>query len=274
VILDNIRARAHFIIILTPSALENCNEPGDWLRREIETAMDEKRNIVPLMMEGFDFGNPLVNETLTGKLALLSGYNGLRIPADYALEAMVRLRERYLNVALSDVFLQPLSNFAKEVTESQKVSADNEDLIESTQLSEQELFEFNYLHSLRRIPIMGRIVASAPVPVPASDFGYFDIETSIDVDESLIPLGHERKQLFALEVDGDSMVDAMVNDGDIVILKAMSKDEIVRNGEMVVVWLPARGESTLKYFYEENKFYRLQPANPTMAPSLSVKMSH
>ena len=53
VILDNIRARAHFLVILTPSALERCHEPGDWLRREIETAIDEKRNIVPLMMESW-----------------------------------------------------------------------------------------------------------------------------------------------------------------------------------------------------------------------------
>ena len=53
IILDNIRARAHFLVILTPSALERCHEPGDWLRREIETAIDEKRNIVPLMMESW-----------------------------------------------------------------------------------------------------------------------------------------------------------------------------------------------------------------------------
>ena len=43
IITQNIRGRAHFLIILTPSALERCNEPGDWLRREIELAMDAKR---------------------------------------------------------------------------------------------------------------------------------------------------------------------------------------------------------------------------------------
>ena len=46
IIVSNIKARAHFIVILTPTALDRCNEPGDWLRREIETAIDEKRNIV------------------------------------------------------------------------------------------------------------------------------------------------------------------------------------------------------------------------------------
>ena len=51
VILENITSRAHFLIVLTPSALERCSEPGDWLRREIETAIDSKRNIIPLMLE-------------------------------------------------------------------------------------------------------------------------------------------------------------------------------------------------------------------------------
>ena len=55
IILGNLRARAHFLVILTPSALERCNEPGDWLRREIETAIDEKRNIIPLFFDGFNF---------------------------------------------------------------------------------------------------------------------------------------------------------------------------------------------------------------------------
>src|SRR5262245_30437467 len=54
-ILTNIKARAHFLVLLTPSALERCDDPHDWLRREIETALDSQRNIVPLMLEGFDF---------------------------------------------------------------------------------------------------------------------------------------------------------------------------------------------------------------------------
>src|SRR5215207_7329645 len=69
VIVSNIRARAHFILILTPTALDRCSQPGDWLRREIETAVDEKRNIIPLLFDGFNFGSPSVVEKLTGKLA-------------------------------------------------------------------------------------------------------------------------------------------------------------------------------------------------------------
>ncbi len=59
IITSNIRARAHFLIILTPTALDRLNEPGDWLRREIEIAIDEKRNIVPLFFKEFRFGNSL-----------------------------------------------------------------------------------------------------------------------------------------------------------------------------------------------------------------------
>jgi hypothetical protein len=71
IILGNIRARAHFLALLTPSALENCSDPNDWLRREIETAIDEKRNIVPLFFDGFDFGSPSIAKYLTGKLSML-----------------------------------------------------------------------------------------------------------------------------------------------------------------------------------------------------------
>ena len=271
VIVENIKYRAHFIVILSPSALERCSESDDWLRREIELAIGEKRNIVPVMMEGFDFDSPLSAQALTGKLSLLRKYNAMRIYSEYFDAAMDKLRQRCLNIALSDVALQPLSNIAKELTESQKKIADNEILVGPAKLLEQESLETEYLNKLMRIPIVGRIVASEPVLIPRSDFNYYDAEMSVLVGESLIPISYARKNLFALEVDGDSMIDAMVNDGDIVILKAISKDEKVRNGEMVAVWLSARDESTLKYFYEEDKCYRLQPANPTMGPIIISK---
>ena len=82
VILGNITARAHFLVLLTPSALERCDDPADWLRREIETALANQRNIVPLMLEGFDFGTPKIASQLTGTLAALKHYNGLSIPPD------------------------------------------------------------------------------------------------------------------------------------------------------------------------------------------------
>ncbi len=119
---------------------------------------------------------------------------------------------------------------------------------------------------LLRVPIAGRIVASAPAPVPASDFAYYDAESSLDIARSMLPTRGKTDDLYALEVQGDSMIDAMVNDGDYVIMKPIGNNSEVRNGEMVAVWLPSRDETTLKYFYKEKDGYRLQPANPMMQP--------
>ncbi len=120
------------------------------------------------------------------------------------------------------------------------------------------------MDELLRIPVLGRIAAGLPLPVPSSDFSYYDADSMVDVASSLLP-GREKgdKDLFALEVQGDLMIDAMVNDGDIVIMKPARE---ARNGEMVAVWLNDRDETTLKYFYLENGRVRLQPANPTMLP--------
>lgn len=119
------------------------------------------------------------------------------------------------------------------------------------------------IDDLLRIPVMGRIVASEPLPMPATDVGYFDSESSIEIARSLLPAKEKPEDLFALEVQGDSMIDAMVNDGDIIIMKRAQQAE---NGEMVAVWLDGKDETTLKYFYREPKGIRLQPANPNMGP--------
>lgn len=116
---------------------------------------------------------------------------------------------------------------------------------------------------LLHIPIVGRITAGQLTPIPSSDFAYYDPESSIDVLRTQLPAREKGENLFALEVDGDSMIDAMVNDGDIVIMKPASE---ARNGDMVAIWLNDRDETTLKYFYLENGRVRLQPANPTMQP--------
>jgi repressor LexA len=114
-----------------------------------------------------------------------------------------------------------------------------------------------------RIPVVGRIVAGLPVPVPPSDFNYFDNETAIEVARSMLPSREKQTDLFALEVQGDSMIDAMVNDGDIVVMKRAQE---AKNGEMVAVWLLDRDETTLKYIFHENGKVRLQPANKQMSP--------
>ncbi|MCS7247415.1 MAG: transcriptional repressor LexA [Anaerolineales bacterium] len=121
----------------------------------------------------------------------------------------------------------------------------------------------SFAEELLHIPIVGRIQAGQPLPVPGSDFASFDPEHAIAVASSLFSKRDQAEDLFALEVRGDSMVDAMINDGDIVIMRPVTE---VRNGEMVAVWLKDVEETTLKYFYKENGRVRLQPANPAYQP--------
>jgi tetratricopeptide (TPR) repeat protein len=148
IITENIKAKAHFLIILSPSALERCDEPSDWLRREIEMAMEQKRNIVPLMMEGFDFSNPSVKQALSGKLTVLNRYNGLRLVADYFFEAMEKLRRRYLNVALEDIHIHRLNPETKEITEANKVNTNEAEPVEIVQLTAEEWFERAFVFGL------------------------------------------------------------------------------------------------------------------------------
>jgi formylglycine-generating enzyme required for sulfatase activity len=122
IILSNIKARAHFLVILTPAALDRCDEPGDWLRREIETAINEKRNIIPMFFDYFSFSSPSVSEKLTGKLATLGHYNGLEIPVGFFDEAMERLCKQYLNVALTTI-LHPISGDVEEAVKKQQAAA-------------------------------------------------------------------------------------------------------------------------------------------------------
>ncbi len=117
---------------------------------------------------------------------------------------------------------------------------------------------------LLRVPVAGRIGASTPIPMPGTQTSaYFDPESSVEIAASCIGRKEKLEDLFALEVDGVSMIDAMVNDGDIVIMRHA---ETANNGDMVAVWLTDTDETTLKYFYKENGVVRLQPANPTMKP--------
>lgn len=116
---------------------------------------------------------------------------------------------------------------------------------------------------LLSIPVWGRIGASLPVPMPPSEGSYFDPDSTVEIARSLLPTREKVGELFALEVAGLSMIDAMVNDGDIVIMK---RTQNANNGEMVAVWLEDTDETTLKYFFKEGNHVRLQPANPTMSP--------
>ena len=122
-----------------------------------------------------------------------------------------------------------------------------------------------------RVPLLGRIAAGVPIPVPDADFSPFGYEAGIELTRDIVK---DVKDIYALEVQGDSMIDALINDGDVVIMR---HQEQVENGELAAVWLPEKGETTLKRFYLEGDRVRLQPANPTMkamfypAESVEVK---
>jgi hypothetical protein len=135
-----IAERAHFLVVLTPSALERCSEPADWLRREIEAALSCQRNIVPLMLEGFDFGSPGIARQLTGELAAIKHYNALSIRPEYFFAAMERLRGKFLNVPLEAV-LHPASASARRSAAEQRTAAETAPAVPEIELTAQQWFE-------------------------------------------------------------------------------------------------------------------------------------
>ena len=110
-----------------------------------------------------------------------------------------------------------------------------------------------------RVPLVGNIVAGEPIEAFE---GAYDDEDVVELSANMLSTGRN-DELFALRVNGESMIDAMVFDGDIVVLK---KQETAQNGDMVAAWVRGDDTTTLKYFFQEGKQIRLQPANPHMDP--------
>lgn len=114
-----------------------------------------------------------------------------------------------------------------------------------------------------RLPVLGYIAAGEPIQVePSSSTDPIDW---IDVSEAMLEPGKlgNIDGLYALKVQGDSMIDASICDGDVVILRHQQGAE---NGQMVAAWIDGDEETTLKYFYPEGETVRLQPANPAYEP--------
>src|SRR5207249_931483 len=84
-------------------------------------------------------------------------------------------------------------------------------------------------YDMLRVPMAGQIVAGQPAPIPGDDFDYYDDEEAIPVPRMLIG-NNDPARIFALKVQGQSMIDAMINDDDIVVLK---RQAVATNGEMV-----------------------------------------
>jgi repressor LexA len=111
------------------------------------------------------------------------------------------------------------------------------------------------------VPVVGQIAAGQPIPVPGADsWSQQEFEEDVDVPDEIT---RGKDNVFALRVKGTSMIDALVNDGDLVVMEGTAAAD---NGDMVAVWLKDRQETTLKKIYYEGDRVRLQPANVTMEP--------
>ncbi len=111
------------------------------------------------------------------------------------------------------------------------------------------------------VPVIGLIAAGQPIPVPTPDTW----NTTETAETMTLPreLTRDRDGIYALRVKGTSMIDALINDGDIVLMQHVNS---VANGEMAAVWLREEKEATLKKVFIESTRIRLQPANEQMRP--------
>lgn len=101
------------------------------------------------------------------------------------------------------------------------------------------------------IPIIGRVAAGAPILAEQHYDGMVNFSNYFHCDE----------QTFALRVQGESMIEAGIQDGDLVIVRHQAA---IDNGEIGVAVID--GEATVKRIYDEGKLWRLQPENSTMQP--------
>lgn len=111
-----------------------------------------------------------------------------------------------------------------------------------------------------KVPLLGYIAAGQPIPVPQPDAWHGE---PMEMLELPADMASARGNVYALKVKGISMIDALIDDGDIVIMQATNT---VDNGETAAVWIQAEQEVTLKKVYRERGRVRLQPANRQMEP--------
>lgn len=116
-------------------------------------------------------------------------------------------------------------------------------------------------HRVVPVPIIGTIAAGQPIPVPSADtWQAYDQDDTVEVSPDMLG---DRENVYALRVKGNSMIDALVSDGDLVLMQTVNS---AADGDMVAAWLKREEETTLKRFYREGDRVRLQPANETMEP--------
>ena len=144
-----------------------------------------------------------------------------------------------------------------EVSRGLRLVDEDEDALPT---AEQDAYPTRECAQVFFVPLLGEIAAGEPLPAPDSDF------SPSDYDQIALPPEMARHgDIYALRVRGTSMIDALIDDGDIVIMRYQQTGE---NGEMVAAWLKDEKATTLKRIYWEpdRKTVRLQPANPLMQP--------
>jgi repressor LexA len=107
------------------------------------------------------------------------------------------------------------------------------------------------------VPIVGQIAAGRPIPVPEESADYSE---TVEVEEGVL---RGKEKVYGLTVKGNSMIDALVNDGDVIVMEQTASAD---DGDMVAVWLKREQETTLKKLYHEGGRIRLQPANDAVQP--------
>ena len=104
------------------------------------------------------------------------------------------------------------------------------------------------------VPILGSVAAGGLIET------YPDIQENLDITDVF-----KKKNVFALTVNGDSMIDACIADGDMVLMQPVSDPNVLRNGTIVSALVPGSG-TTLKYFFRKGREVILEPANPNYEP--------
>ena len=110
------------------------------------------------------------------------------------------------------------------------------------------------------VPVFGAIAAGQPLSVPPSDTWHTEEIDRIDLPSFLT---EGKDEVFAVRVKGESMIDALVADGDLVLMETIDSPQ---EGDMVAAWLSDREEVTLKHFHMSNGMVTLHPANANMEP--------
>lgn len=180
---------------------------------------------------------------------------------DIHAERKPALSFRQIAARLGNISTNTVDYHVKKLERDGLVTRDNK-TARSLRLTDKALARFN-LPEWVNLPLLGKIKAGLPSPVPESGNSPYDAERPmVAILRSELPNGNFR-DLFVLDVQGDSMIDAGVLDGDRIVVKHLeSPQSEIRNGDMVVAWLIEQEETTLKRYYCIVGKVELRPENP------------